>query len=236
MELNKNFDATYAPKSLNDIAFTYKQDQSKLQSHVNGQSGFPGSGKTGILLVGGTGSGKSTLAKLLPNLIETARGGVEACENYIQITTTNNGVAIIDNVKNQVALVPLQQQFHYIVLDEVDLLSPAAMGNLKGVMNIGYSTSIFIMTTNNFKKIDPAVVNRCHEIWLDHAPASAWLPLYRRILDDHGITHVSNAEILENIDKCNGSCRDVIDSAKNIILDCDQEMLISSFTANSVVV
>ena len=92
------------------------------------------------------------------------------------------------------------------------------------------------MTTNDVNKVLKPVVNRCHVIWLDHAPANAWLPLYRRILHDHGITHIDHATMLKKIDQCNGSGRDVIESAKKIILRHDEGMPIDAFTTTSVVV
>ena len=68
------------------------------------------------------------------------------------------------------------------------------------------------------------------------SPASAWLPLFRRILHDHGITHIDNATMLKKIDQCGGSGRDVIESAKKIILRHDEGMPIDAFTATSAVV
>jgi DNA polymerase III delta prime subunit len=236
MELNKNFDATYAPKTLDDIAFTHNEEKHDLQNHITGRSGFPSSGKNGILLVGDTGSGKSTLAKMLPDLFENARGGSDADYNYLQITTgANSGVKLLGAIENQVALVSFQH-FHYIILDEVDLMSPTAREKLKSVMNRAFKNVIYIMTTNDKNKVLKPVVNRCHVIMLDHAPASAWLPLFRRILHDHGITHIDNATMLKKIDQCDGSGRDVIESAKKIILRHDEGMPIDAFTATSAVV
>lgn len=237
MELNKNFDATYTPKTLDDIAFTHKDDKYDLHNHITGRSGFPSNGINGILLVGDTGSGKTTLAKMLPTLIEQARGGTGASYDFHQITTSgNSGVDLLEKVENQITYLPFQQQFHYIILDEVNLMSAAAMEKLKSVMNIAFGYVIFIMTTNNINKVSKPVVNRCHVYWLDHAPASAWLPLYRRILHDHGITYMDNATMLDKINQCNGSGRDVIESAKKIILRHDEDMPIDAFTAISVVV
>lgn len=219
MELLTNFDARYEPKSLDDIVFTEYTTRDQLQDDVSGRSGLPDGGINGILLVGNTGSGKSSLARLLPNWIEVARGGEEAYPTIHQITSSNSGVALLETLERQVSLVPYCQKFHYIVLDEVDLLSTVAMDKLKSVMNIGYKSCFWIMTTNDFRRISKPVVSRCHTYFLNHAPSSEWLPLYRRILSDHGITDIGVQEMIEKIDMCNGSGRAVIDSAKRIILD-----------------
>jgi DNA polymerase III delta prime subunit len=219
MQLNPNFDTTYEPKTLNDIVFTQHQQRNNLRDVVTGRNPFPANGKNGILLVGDTGSGKSTLAKLLPDWIEVARGGDEAYPIYHQITSSNGGVALLDKIENRVQLVTIGQEFHYIVLDEVDLLSTTAMDKLKSVMNIAYKSCIWIMTTNDYGRISAPVVNRCHTYFLNHAPSTQWLPLFNRILSDHDITDISEAEMLEQIDMCNGSGRAVIEAAKRIILD-----------------
>lgn len=225
MELKKNFNNAYLPKSLDDIAFTYKADKSVLQNCVTGRNGFPCCGKNGILLVGDTGSGKSTLAKLLPDLFEQARTNgrwINASPSYHQISTGSNGVELIELIETNAGLNPLGDQFNYIILDEVDLLTPQAMSRLKSVMNIAFGSSIFIMTTNALAKVDKAVANRCNVIYLNHAPSTAWLPLYMRILSEHGITNISTETILNKIDMCNGSGRDVIESAVKVILDYDE--------------
>lgn len=236
MELNQNFDTTYNPSSLNEIVFTQRQQRNHLRDVVTGRNVFPGNGKNGILLVGDTGSGKSTLAKLLPDWIEVARGGEEAYPIYHQITSSNGGVALLDKIENQVQLVTIGQRFHYIVLDEVDLLSTAAMDKLKSVMNIGYKSCIWIMTTNDYGRISSPVVNRCHTYFLNHAPSTEWLPLFRRILSDHGIEDISEAKMLAQIDMCNGSGRDVIEAAKRIILDREEEAYSLNITFTQTVV
>lgn len=223
MELLPNFDARYEPKSLDDIVFTKGKQRNHLRDDVSGRSRMPDSGINGILLVGNTGSGKSTLAKLLPNWIEVARGGEEANPPIHQITSSNGGVELLETLERQVTLVPYCQKFHYIVLDEVDLLSTSAMDKLKSVMNIAYKSCIWIMTTNDYRRISSPVVNRCHTYFLNHAPSSEWLLLYRRILSDHGITDIGVQEMLEQIDLCNGSGRSVIDAAKRIILDREED-------------
>jgi DNA polymerase III delta prime subunit len=236
MELLPNFDARYEPKSLDDIVFTKSKQRNHLRDDVSGRSGMPDSGINGILLVGNTGSGKSTLARLLPNWIEVARGGDEANPTIHQITSSNGGVELLETLERQVELVPYCQKFHYIVLDEVDLLSTAAMDRLKSAMNVGYKSCFWIMTTNNYGRISAPVENRCHTYFLNHAPSSEWLPLYRRILSDHGITDIGVQEMIEKIDMCNGSGRSVIAAAKRIILDREEDALSSDTNLTTNVV
>jgi hypothetical protein len=50
--------------------------------------------------------------------------------------------------------------WHYEVLDEVDLLTPAAMAGLKTAITFANST-IFILTTNHPFKLDKGVRDQC---------------------------------------------------------------------------
>ena len=236
MELLPNFDARYEPKSLDDIVFTKGKQRNHLRDDVSGRSGMPDSGINGILLVGNTGSGKSTLARLLPNWIEVARGGDVANPTTHQITSSNGGVELLETLERQVSLVPYCQKFHYIVLDEVDLLSTVSMDKLKSVMNIGYKSCFWIMTTNNYGRISQPVLDRCHTYFLNHAPSTEWLPLFQSILSDHGIADISVSKMLEHIDMCNGSGRSVIDAAKRIILDREEDALSSDTNLTTNVV
>ncbi len=65
----------FAPTTLNDMVFGNTTAKSKLEDIVSGDLPFPAFGKCGILLYGAWGTGKTTLAKMLPDLMEQARGG-----------------------------------------------------------------------------------------------------------------------------------------------------------------
>ena len=105
---------------------------------------------------------------------------------------------------------------HYFVLDEVDNLRDASMLSLKSLMNM--PQTLFVLTTNHFTSIDAGVVDRCHCIPFNAAPAANWLPLARRMLADANIVNVTDAQLVAVIEPCKGSARDILNSIVMVIL------------------
>ena len=205
----------YTPQSIHDIVFSHGKSESLVKDIVSGLYPFPLAGKTGILLYGPPGTGKSALAKLLPDAMEQVRSGGPSNFNYWPVTPGANGMTMLANIQNQAQLIP-SASHHYFVLDEVDNLTDGAMAILKSVMNT--PACIFVMTTNHLNKIEQGVQDRCHCIPFFAAASQKWLPLARRMLADAGIDAISDQHILNIINPCNGSARQIVDALTIMIL------------------
>ena len=203
----------FEPKTIYDFVYASEEMREKIEAIVNGNISFPVAGVNGIILHGVWGTGKTTLAKILPDAIEKKFSSRETYYRYESIQSGNNGANIMVSIDHQTDIIPYAS-YHYIVLDEIDLLSSTAMSVLKSVMN--KINTIFIMTTNNLNAVDPGVIDRSILIDFNAAPAEAWLPKVRQVLAAHNISVANDQILLPIIQAGKGSARKIMNGAAEL--------------------
>lgn len=214
-----DFEEKYSPKTLNDIVFHSVNAKQIVEGIVSGLVGFPTGGINGILLYGINGTGKTALAKILPDLIEAARGGSCPHVAYYKIAQGgDNGANVIERIKSQAQLIPLMGTYHYFILDEVDNLRAESMSSLKVAMNTNTNQCVYIFTTNRLPLIENGVQDRCERVEFNAAADAEWLPTFKRILADYNVTGVTDSDILKIISYCNGSARRILNAARKLVI------------------
>jgi DNA polymerase III delta prime subunit len=194
----------------------------KLHAVLNGMINFPANGVSGLVLYGIYGTGKTTMANLLPGWIETAKTTNFLASNPLGqlVDLTNpyftfqacaqgqNGASVIGNIQNSTSLISLNDSdLHYVILDEVDILTAAAISSMKSIMN--RKNVVFILTTNNLNKIDPGVMNRSILLDMNAAPTNDWVTKITSIYQLSGMTAPSPSKIAGVIAAGNGSARSI---------------------------
>ncbi len=210
-----------APKTPDDFVLM-AQTKHKLHLILDGTISFPGNGVSGLVLYGIYGTGKTTMANLLPGWIETAKSTSFLANNLVGqlIDQTDpyfsfqacaqgqNGASIIGNIINGTSLISLNSSsLHYVILDEVDILTTAAIASLKSIMN--RKNIVFILTTNNLNKIDKGVMNRSILLDMNAAPTNEWVNKIIDIYQASGLKSPLPSKIAGVVTAGNGSARSI---------------------------
>jgi DNA polymerase III delta prime subunit len=219
------------PHCLNDFALQ-QNSRFKLESILDATLSFPDNGVNGIILHGLYGTGKTTMANLLPGLIETAKTDpnaqtiavgdlidtTEPAQTYYPCTQGQNGVGLINNIQNGTSFVAWNASgLHYVILDEVDLLTDAAKASFKALMN--RTNVVFIMTTNHLNEVDPGVQNRSVLVDMNVPPAAHWRPILRRIYTQSGLVAPPDATLDQVVLAGRGSARSIF---SDVVMSANQ--------------
>jgi replication-associated recombination protein RarA len=177
------------PTSLATFAFPNKVAETEIKEIVQHSKDFHNGGKSGIILHSvGNGTGKTTCALMLPNAMEANRSGMPADRRIEYCQPPHNGVALLTGVSVTVHHQALGCGTHYIVLDEVDVLTKSAMQRLRSLLQKTGENAVFIMTTNNLADVEQSVVSRSHVIDFTPSSPTVWVDALRQMLISCGVT------------------------------------------------
>lgn len=208
----------YEPKTLNDIIFGNPESKLRIYDIVTGSESLPSSGKSGILLYGVYGTGKTTLAKMLPNAIEQGKSQTDLgmAAEFIACQQGFNGAQVMDLISKILDRNAFfnASGIHYIIIDEVDMLTRLAQESLKSAMNT--DRAVFILTTNNVSKLDKGMLDRCVLVDMNAASEDQLAPFASQIAKDMGV-QISNSELLPTIKAANGSFRNLRHNIERLI-------------------
>jgi replication-associated recombination protein RarA len=215
----------FPPSSLADFTISNPESRRQIESIVNGKVPFP-QFKNAICLWGTYGTGKTTLAEMLPamleatgNLTATPRvNGLFASQHYWHVTMCGFGSNAVTTMQelhkraqSNVNISP--KGYRYEILDEVDILTPAAQASLKSTVS-HFNETIFVFTTNNPNKLDRGLVNRSFMIEMNQPGVADMVVMGRRFLQLMGLTGYEIADPLfqQMVVGSRGSIRDFGDA------------------------
>ncbi|QWD66031.1 AAA family ATPase [Polynucleobacter sp. MWH-Aus1W21] len=201
-----------SPKTPDDFIYSNEESRLRIKDVVTGAQPLPYAGKSGVLLYGIYGTGKTTLANMLPNAIEKGTTGhVQALpESYIGCRQGLNGVQVSQTIDKILSTQSLNASGkHYIILDEVDVLTKQAQESLKSSLNT--TRGVFVLTTNSVSKLDKGLLDRCVLVEMNAADPEAYLPIAHKVVAAHDVV-LNDEELIPTIKGANGSLRNVINN------------------------
>jgi DNA polymerase III delta prime subunit len=207
----------HEPQNLNDIIFGNPESKLRIYDIVTGAEALPHCGKSAIILYGTWGTGKTTMAKMLPNAIEKGRTNSELVmpEELIRCQQGYNGPQVIEFITKILDKNSLNSSgLHYIIIDEVDLLTKSAQESLKSALNT--NRCIFILTTNYISELDRGLLDRCVLVEMNAAKVDQLLPLAQEIAMEQGIT-IADEELIATIKAANGSFRNISHNVDRLV-------------------
>jgi replication-associated recombination protein RarA len=200
----------FEPTTVAEITFGNPESKLLIEEIVNDIEPIPSGGKSGILLWGIAGTGKTTLANLLPEAIELGKTGntLTLSAEFIGCQQGFTGPQVMKLINDIMALSSLNASgLHYFILDEVDNLTTEAQKSLKTALNA--KRAVFILTTNNVRSLDKAMLDRCVLIEMNAASTEQLLETFAIKAANMNVV-LNDEELRTAVRACNGSFRNLL--------------------------